>query len=101
MSNEQVFSFLVDPKDVSWPIHYGCKILADMAIQADGNRPGDPEYDPRTLYIPSAAWKSFTPFETQFWEIKQNHYDTVLFFQKGKFFELVHSVFTRSLTEPR
>lgn len=24
----------------------------------------------------------------QFWEIKQNHYDTVLFFQKGKFYEL-------------
>lgn len=24
----------------------------------------------------------------KFWEIKQNHYDTVLFFQKGKFLEL-------------
>jgi DNA mismatch repair ATPase MutS len=24
----------------------------------------------------------------QFWEIKQNHFDTILFFQKGKFFEL-------------
>ncbi|KAG0139481.1 hypothetical protein CROQUDRAFT_54664 [Cronartium quercuum f. sp. fusiforme G11] len=29
-----------------------------------------------------------TPFETQFWEIKQKHFDTVLFFQKGKFSEL-------------
>ncbi|GAA6051780.1 hypothetical protein JCM3770_004968 [Rhodotorula araucariae] len=69
-SNEEVFSFLLDPKD------------------ADGNRPGEPGYDPRTLYIPDSAWKTFTPFERQFWEIKQNHYDTVLFFQKGKFFEL-------------
>ncbi|GAA5834783.1 hypothetical protein JCM11251_003661 [Rhodosporidiobolus azoricus] len=69
-SNEEVFSFLLDPKD------------------ADGNRPNDPGYDPRTLYIPNSAWKTFTPFERQFWEIKQNHYDTVLFFQKGKFFEL-------------
>ncbi|TNY21923.1 muts domain V-domain-containing protein [Rhodotorula diobovata] len=69
-SNEEVFSFLVDPKD------------------ADGNRPGEPGYDPRTLYIPKSAWATFTPFERQFWEIKQNHYDTVLFFQKGKFFEL-------------
>ncbi|BGP15722.1 DNA mismatch repair protein msh6 [Rhodosporidiobolus nylandii] len=68
--NEDVFSFLLDPKD------------------ADGIRPGEPGYDPRTLYIPSSAWKTFTPFERQFWEIKQNHYDTVLFFQKGKFFEL-------------
>lgn len=57
--------------------------------QADKLRPTDEGYDPRTLYIPKSAWSSFTPFETQFWEIKQNHYDTVLFFQKGKFFELV------------
>ncbi|KAJ8294900.1 DNA mismatch repair protein msh6 [Rhodotorula toruloides] len=69
-SNEEMFSFLVDPKDI------------------DGNRPGEPGYDPRTLYIPPAAWKQFTPFEHQFWEIKRYHYDTVLFFQKGKFFEL-------------
>ncbi|KAH8113753.1 DNA mismatch repair protein Msh6 [Phellopilus nigrolimitatus] len=54
----------------------------------DKNRPGEPGYDPRTLYIPNSAWASFTPFEKQFWEIKQNHYDTVLFFQKGKFLEL-------------
>ncbi|KAJ7445807.1 muts domain V-domain-containing protein [Mycena galericulata] len=54
----------------------------------DGIRPDDPKYDPRTLYIPPKAWKEFTPFEKQFWEIKQNHYDTILFFQKGKFLEL-------------
>ncbi|KAF8184994.1 muts domain V-domain-containing protein [Mycena galopus ATCC 62051] len=54
----------------------------------DQNRPSDPNYDPRTLYIPPKAWKDFTPFEKQFWEIKQNHYDTILFFQKGKFLEL-------------
>jgi Xaa-Pro aminopeptidase len=54
----------------------------------DGVRPDEPGYDPRTIYIPPSAWKTFTPFETQFWEIKQHHYDTVLFFQKGKFFEL-------------
>ncbi|KAJ7074366.1 muts domain V-domain-containing protein [Mycena amicta] len=54
----------------------------------DGKAPGDPSYDPRTLYIPPKAWKEFTPFEKQFWEIKQNHYDTILFFQKGKFLEL-------------
>ncbi|KAK7023852.1 DNA mismatch repair protein [Favolaschia claudopus] len=67
---ENPYSFLQDIKD------------------KDGNRPGDPKYDPRTLYIPPKAWKDFTPFEKQFWEIKQNHYDTILFFQKGKFLEL-------------
>ncbi|KAI0049216.1 DNA mismatch repair protein Msh6 [Auriscalpium vulgare] len=64
-SQEDSFSFLVDPKD------------------KDGIRPGEPGYDPRTLYIPRSAWDHFTNFEKQFWEIKQNHYDTVLFFQKG------------------
>ena len=54
----------------------------------DGVRPGEPGYDPRTLYIPKSAWNEFTPFEKQFWEIKQNHFDTILFFQKGKFLEL-------------
>lgn len=69
-STEDPFSFLVDVKD------------------KDGVRPGQPGYDPRTLYIPPRAWTNFTPFEKQFWEIKQNHFDTILFFQKGKFLEL-------------
>ena len=41
------FDFLVDLRD------------------ADGHRPGDEDYDPRTLYIPRKAWDKFTPFETQ------------------------------------
>ena len=67
---EDPFGFLVDVRD------------------KDGVRPGEPGYDPRTLYIPKSAWNEFTPFEKQFWEIKQNHFDTILFFQKGKFLEL-------------
>ncbi|KAI0251081.1 muts domain V-domain-containing protein [Lactifluus subvellereus] len=69
-SQEDPFSFLLDVRD------------------KDGVRPGEPGYDPRTLYIPKRAWNDFSPFEKQFWEIKQNHFDTVLFFQKGKFLEL-------------
>uniref|UniRef100_A0A8H7XWG4 DNA mismatch repair protein n=1 Tax=Psilocybe cubensis TaxID=181762 RepID=A0A8H7XWG4_PSICU len=71
----------------------------------DGKRPGEEGYDPRTLLVPKKAWATFTPFEKQFWEIKQNHYDTILFFQKGKFFELYeddarigHQVFDLKLT---
>lgn len=50
--------------------------------------PGDPDYDPRTIYIPPMAWNKFSPFETQYWKIKQNHWDTIVFFKKGKFYEL-------------
>ncbi|SCV67515.1 BQ2448_5126 [Microbotryum intermedium] len=80
-ANEATFSFLVDPKDVSMS---QLSPLKRTYARADA----EPGYDPRTLRIPSKAWNTFTPFERQFWEIKQNHYDTVLFFQKGKFFEL-------------
>jgi DNA mismatch repair protein MSH6 len=36
--------------------------------------------------VPPTAWKNFTPFEKQFWEIKSTHWDSVVFFKKGKFF---------------
>lgn len=50
--------------------------------------PGDPDYDPRTIFIPPLAWSKFSPFEKQYWEIKQNLWDTIVFFKKGKFYEL-------------
>ncbi|KAJ1993212.1 DNA mismatch repair protein msh6 [Coemansia spiralis] len=51
-------------------------------------RPSEPGYDKRTLFIPPNAWNSFSPFERQYWEIKSKHWDTVVFFKKGKFYEL-------------
>ena len=53
----------------------------------------DPDYDPRTLYIPKSAWNHFTPFEKQFWEIKSMHWDTVVFFKKGKFYGKFQFIF--------
>lgn len=55
---------------------------------ADGNTPDHPDYDPRTLYIPPYAWNKFSPFEKQYWEIKCKNYDTIVFFRKGKFYEI-------------
>lgn len=70
------------------------------------NRPGHPDYDPRTLYIPPLAWANFTPFEKQYWEIKQKFWDTIVFFKKGKFYELYendasigHQLFDLKLTD--
>jgi DNA mismatch repair protein MSH6 len=70
--NEQCFDFL-KPENVK---------------DKEGHRPDHADYDKRTILVPKEAWASFTPFEKQFWEIKQDHFDTVLFFQKGKFYEL-------------
>ncbi|CAO1629674.1 unnamed protein product [Parajaminaea phylloscopi] len=70
-SNESSsFSFLVDRRDM------------------DGNRPGDADFDPRTLSIPNSWWGKMTNFEKQYFEIKQYNMDTILMFQKGKFYEM-------------
>lgn len=40
-------------------------LQSDVIKDKDQVRPGEPGYDPRTLYIPGSAWKEFTPFEKQ------------------------------------
>lgn len=57
-------------------------------LDGDRNPPGHPDFDPRTIYIPPLAWTKFSPFEKQYWEIKQKFWDTIVFFKKGKFYEL-------------
>lgn len=68
--NEERYQWLVDIKD------------------AQGHKETDPDYDPRTLHIPNSAWNKFTPFEKQYWGIKSKMWDCIVFFKKGKFFEL-------------
>jgi len=50
--------------------------------------PDDPNYDRTKLFIPTAAWAKMTPAEEQYWKIKQQNFDLVLFFKIGKFYEL-------------
>jgi len=75
-------------------------------LDADRNPPGHPDYDPRTLYIPPMAFDKFSAFEKQYWEIKQKLWDTIMFFKKGKFYELYendatvgHQLFDLKLTD--
>jgi DNA mismatch repair protein MSH6 len=76
--------------------------LRDM----DGNPPDHPDYDPRTVYIPPLAWQKFSAFEKQYWAIKQKFFNTIVFFKKGKFYELYehdatigHQLFDFKLTD--
>ncbi|XP_050100322.1 probable DNA mismatch repair protein Msh6 [Anopheles aquasalis] len=55
-----------------------------------GNRPGSEKYDGRTLFVPESFLNTLTPAMRQWWEIKSQHYDCVLFFKVGKFYELYH-----------
>ncbi|XP_058798810.1 probable DNA mismatch repair protein Msh6 isoform X2 [Phymastichus coffea] len=52
--------------------------------------PSHPNYDPSTLYIPPQFLDSQTPFMHQWWLLKANHYDCVLFFRFGNFYQLFH-----------
>ncbi|KAK7753085.1 DNA mismatch repair protein msh6 [Diatrype stigma] len=70
------------------------------------NPPGHPDYDPSTVYVPPMALQKFSAFEKQYWEIKQKLWDTVVFFKKGKFYELYendatigHQLFDLKLTD--
>lgn len=54
------------------------------------NRPGHPEYDARTLYVPPEFIKTVSPGMYQWWTLKSSHFDCVLFFKVGKFYELYH-----------
>lgn len=79
--------------------------LANMQ-DADRHPFGHPDYDERTLYIPPGAWEKFSPFEKQYWEIKSKFWDTIVFFKKGKFYELYekdatvgHQLFDLKLTD--
>eukprot|EP00041_Stephanoeca_diplocostata_P029567 m.877656 g.877656 ORF g.877656 m.877656 type:complete len:1327 (+) comp23582_c0_seq5:181-4161(+) len=62
---------------------------------ACGVAEGEPGYDPSTLLLPKKPMrtvhgrlKPLTEFETQYWRIKARFWDTVVFFKKGKFYEL-------------
>lgn len=72
----------------------------------DRNPPGHPEFDKSTVYVPPMAWNKFSPFEKQYWEVKQKLWDTIVFFKKGKFYELYendatigHQLFDLKLTD--
>jgi DNA mismatch repair protein MSH6 len=75
-------------------------------LDADRNPTDHPDYDPRSIFIPPYAWQKFSAFEKQYWEIKQKFWDTIVFFKKGKFYELYekdatigHQLFDLKLTD--
>ncbi|PSR97212.1 muts domain V [Coniella lustricola] len=73
-------------------------------LDANKNPRGHPDFDPSTIYVPTT--QSFSAFEQQYWDIKKNLWDTVVFFKKGKFYELYendatigHQLFDLKLTD--
>lgn len=57
---------------------------------ADGRLATHPEFTPHTLAVPESFKAKLTPAMRQWWEMKAEHFDTILFFKVGKFYELYH-----------
>jgi len=62
----------------------------EYIMDKNRRRPDHPEYNPRTLYVPPEFMKNETPAQQQWWKLKSDNLDTVLFFKVGKFYELFH-----------
>ncbi|ETN62362.1 DNA mismatch repair protein mut [Anopheles darlingi] len=85
---EELATALDEP--VVWA-HQKLEFLKPNKIKdIQGNRPGSEKYDGRTLFVPESFLNTLTPAMRQWWEIKSQHYDCVLFFKVGKFYELYH-----------
>ena len=50
----------------------------DCIQDAEGRDKTNPHYDPSTLLIPQAVWKTFTRTEDQVWAFKQDRFDQVI-----------------------
>lgn len=74
----------------NWP-HLSLPFLhPDRIKDLNGHRPNHPEYDPRTLFVPDDYIRAQTPGLRQWWQIKSQNADTLIFFKVGKFYELYH-----------
>uniref|UniRef100_A0A0R0F1Q3 DNA mismatch repair protein n=1 Tax=Glycine max TaxID=3847 RepID=A0A0R0F1Q3_SOYBN len=64
------------------------RFLKEDRRDAKRRRPGDENYDSRTIYLPPDFLRSLSDGQKQWWEFKSKHMDKVLFFKMGKFYEL-------------
>ncbi|XP_061914371.1 DNA mismatch repair protein Msh6 [Entelurus aequoreus] len=53
-------------------------------------RVSEDDYDPTSLYVPEDFLNRVTPGMRQWWLIKSEMFDTVIFYKVGKFYELYH-----------
>lgn len=55
-----------------------------------GRGRSDPLYDPTSLLVPENEVSRFTATKKQYWSIKSIHFDKIIFFKLGKFYELFY-----------
>ncbi|XP_068210274.1 DNA mismatch repair protein Msh6 isoform X2 [Palaemon carinicauda] len=83
----------------TWPFMKYTWLFPENIMDRERRRPTDPNYNPKTVHVPESFLNSQTPGMRQWWELKSHHYDTVLFFKMGKFYELFHMDATLGVQE--
>ncbi|XP_030375473.1 probable DNA mismatch repair protein Msh6 [Scaptodrosophila lebanonensis] len=73
-----------------WPHQKLEFLLPDHIKDKAGRRPDHPHYDKSTLHVPEKFLNTLSPGVRQWWVLKSENYDCVLFFKVGKFYELYH-----------
>lgn len=48
---------------------------------SEGQKPDDPKYNPKSLYVPPKFLATVTPAQKQWWEFKSQNFDTILVFK--------------------
>ncbi|VDM36018.1 unnamed protein product [Hydatigera taeniaeformis] len=77
-------------RSFAWPHLTYQFLLPDRIKDAFGRCPSHPDYDPRTLFVPEDFIRKQSPALRQWWILKSQNFDTLLFFKMGKFYELYH-----------
>ncbi|XP_036325707.1 probable DNA mismatch repair protein Msh6 [Rhagoletis pomonella] len=75
---------------VVWPHQKLDFLQPDKIKDKQGRRPDHADYDPTTLHVPEKYLNSLSPGVRQWWVLKSDNFDCVLFFKVGKFYELYH-----------
>jgi DNA mismatch repair protein MSH6 len=87
---KQVQQATVARENTQWP-HLTFDFLQPNKIRdLQNRRPDHPDYDSSTLYVPQDFIKQQTPAHKQWWQLKSQHFDKLIFFKMGKFYELFH-----------
>ncbi|PIK37037.1 DNA mismatch repair protein Msh6 [Apostichopus japonicus] len=81
-------SKVTESEHESYPHNKLSWLQPDNLRDAKGHLKTREDYDPRTLKVPQSFLDKCTPAIRQWWDIKAKHFDTVLFFKMGKFYEL-------------
>ncbi|XP_056646514.1 probable DNA mismatch repair protein Msh6 isoform X1 [Diorhabda sublineata] len=108
--NMKYFSFKKEIQNLPNPIEFTCTTITseikdihsnwlhitldflqpNRIMDSNKRKPNHPNYDSKTLFVPESYLNSVTPAMRQWWVLKSQHFDSILFFKVGKFYELYH-----------